>query len=124
MRLGVYLKFIRGFILIIGKGFRYNFAFVLLSLVLLAGCGTTKSSTPNSEAASFPEGILHYGTFEPGNPLRCAYLDRPRQSLSPEAETWLVEHKIGEAGFPISLYGENTPSWAKGRTVYVYCEDE
>jgi len=94
--------------------------------MLIVGCMATKSDAQNleeKEVTSFPAGVLYFGNFEPGNPKRCAYLDRIRNTLSPEAETWLVEHKIGDAGFPINFYGKDTPEWAKDKTVYVYCEE-
>lgn len=109
-----------------------------LVLILTAGCGTSGPAVPDvssapeaegvqtagTEAASFPDGILHFGGFEPGTPRQCAYLDHPRSDLGADAEAWLVERQIMADGFPINLYGESTPKWAEGRTVYVYCEEE
>jgi len=111
---------------------------VILTFLILFACGTPRIGTTGgapasetvkqqitkSDSSSFPEGILHYGRFEPSNPLPCVYLDRVRTDLSAEAEAWLVEHHIGEDGFPINLYGKYTPSWAQERTVFVYCAVE
>lgn len=116
----------------------YGSASLLVAVLLFAGCGSTNSAVPDPAPASesvgeqaaapdpspLPEGVLHFGGFEPGNPQQCAYLDRPRPDLAPEAEAWLAEREIGPDGFPINLYGEGTPSWAEGRTVFVYCESE
>ena len=111
---------------------------VAAALFLFVGCKTselgasapppgseaTEAQAPAAEATSFPEGILHFGGFEPGNPRQCAYLNRPRPELGAEAEAWLVERQIMVGGFPINLYGEGTPAWAEGGPVYVYCEEE
>lgn len=77
-----------------------------------------------TKSTSLPEGILHFGGFERGNPRQCAYLDRPRSDLGAKAEAWIVERQIMKDGFPVSIYGENTPAWAEEGVVYVYCEEK
>ncbi len=114
----------------------------LLALLLacsLAGCSASApaagpsappqrwADTTETVAASdpdvLPEGIRRFARFDPDDPTLCAYLDRPRTDVGPEAERWLAERGIRDAGFPIRLYGENTPAWAAGADpLYVYCQ--
>ena len=83
----------------------------------------TESQAAASTDQPLPNGILHFGTYEPGNPTLCAFLDRPSAELDATATSWLVERGVTTLSFPVRLYGEGGPSWAVNE-MYVHCQED
>ena len=81
-----------------------------------------ESQAAASDDQALPSGILHFGTYGPGDPTLCAFLDRPSTELDLAAKAWLVERDIETLSFPVRLYGEGAPSWAVTE-MYIHCEE-